>query len=331
MPPPMDGSMSESVVRVDGLVFDYPTQRALFDVSCGVGRATITALVGPNGAGKTTFMRCIAGLETPFAGSVTVAGLDVLAEPRRAHQHIGFLQDFFGLYEDLTVRQCLRFHAAANGIAKSRRNQAVERVAELLNLRSRLDQRAGTLSRGLRQRLAIAQAIIHEPDVILLDEPSAGLDPEARESLSSLLRQLRHAGMTLIVSSHILTELEDYSTHMLILRDGRVVEHCPVSGEEASARRLRLMLSDPVDNLPERLMRHFGVGNVLQADVVPTDGATASFDFTGDLNAQCTLLRDLIGDGLPVAALAEEQRTMHEVYRERLRADGPAEPDRGAA
>ncbi len=322
----MDRLISDSVVTVDGLVFDYPTQRALFSVTCRVDRATITALVGPNGAGKTTLLRCIAGLETPFAGSVSVAGLDVLAEPRRAHQYIGFLQDFFGLYDDLTVRQCLLFHAAANGIGKAARRRAVERTAERLDLQDRLNQTAGTLSRGLRQRLAIAQAIIHEPDVILLDEPAAGLDPEARENLSALLRQLRDGGMTLIVSSHILTELEDYSTHMLILRDGRVVEHCPINGDATAVRRLRLVLSRAVDGLGEALTTRSGVSNVGGADPV-----SASFDFGGDLNAQHNLLSDLLTAGLPVAALSEEQRSMHQVYRERLRRDGSDETGRGAA
>ncbi|MCB9947718.1 MAG: ABC transporter ATP-binding protein [Rhodospirillaceae bacterium] len=310
--------MNAAVVQVDGLIFDYPTQRALFGVDCRVDRGTITALVGPNGAGKTTLMRCMAGLEMPFAGSVVVAGLDVLADPRRAHKHMGFLQDFFGLYDDLSVRHCLEFHAAANGIAPAGRRQAVERTAERLNLRDRLDQRAGTLSRGLRQRLAIAQAIIHEPDVVLLDEPAAGLDPEARESLSQLLRTLSASGMTLIVSSHILSELEDYSTHMLILRDGRVVEHCPISGEPAALRQLRLVLSEPVDDLAATLAARHGVDGVLL-----TGATVASFGFAGDLAAQRRLLADLIGSGLPVAGLAEEVRPMQQVYRDRLRKDGP--------
>ncbi len=310
----------ESVIRVDHLVFDYPGHRALFDVDCRIDRGTITALVGPNGAGKTTLMRCIAGLETPFSGTVTVAGLDVVAEPRRAHRHIGYLQDFFGLYDDLTVRHCLAFHAAANGTAPAALRPAVTRTAERLALQDRLDQRAGTLSRGLRQRLAIAQAIIHEPDVILLDEPSAGLDPEARETLSHLLRGLRDAGLTLIVSSHILTELQDYSTHMLILRDGRVVEHCPIHGETAATRRLRLVLSHPVDDWGGRLASAPGVGDLA------VDGCEAGFTFTGDLSAQHDLLRTLLGAGLPVAALAEEQRSMQEVYRDHLRRDRSGPP-----
>ena len=312
---PIGETSGEGVVRVDDLVFDYPGQRALFGVGCRIDRGTITALVGPNGAGKTTLLRCIAGLETPFSGTVRVAGLDVVEEPRRAHRHTGFLQDFFGLYDDLSVRHCLDFHAAANGTAPALRPQAVARTAERLGLQDRLDQRAGTLSRGLRQRLAIAQAIIHEPDVILLDEPSAGLDPEARETLSSLLRQLRDAGLTLIVSSHILTELEDYSTHMLILQDGRVVEHCPIGGKTVATRRLRLVLSHPVDGWADRLESAPGVTDIA------IDGSGAGFAFAGDLAAQHGLLRHLLEAGLPVAALAEEQRSMQQVYRDHLSRD----------
>ncbi|NJD05295.1 MAG: ABC transporter ATP-binding protein, partial [Methylococcaceae bacterium] len=212
-------------IHVEHLVFEYPNVRALDDVCFAIPTGSITALVGPNGAGKTTLLRCIAALDQPLSGRIQVGDIDVLAEPRLCHRRIGYLSDSFGLYESLTVRQCLSYAAEANGLDHAVVSEAVERTAQRLNLRERLEQKAGELSRGLRQRVAIGQAIIHGPSLVLLDEPAAGLDPEARHHLSQLFRALQADGMTLLVSSHILAELAEYSTGMLVLKDGRIAGH----------------------------------------------------------------------------------------------------------
>ena len=303
-----------AVVQVRDLVYDYPTARALFGVSFDIEPGSITALVGPNGAGKTTLMRCLSALETPYSGSVFVDGLDVEEHPRDIHKRLGFLQDFFGLYDDLSVRQCLDYHAAAHGVVRAERAAAVELSAERLGLADRLGQKAGTLSRGLRQRLAIAQAIIHSPNLLLLDEPASGLDPEARQELSRLLVALRDEGMTLIVSSHILAELEDYSTHMMIMQDGRLTENSAIGDYgQSGAVRLRVVLGEAHDGLAGALGGASGVSAVF------VDGAAASFDFTGDDTGRAGLLRGLVEAGLPVTAFHGEQRSMQDVYLDRLR------------
>ena len=143
------------MIRVEHLIFDYPGHRALDDVSFEIAPGTITALVGPNGAGKSTLMRVCSGLERPFAGRVRLQDIDVHESPREAHQRMGYLPDFFGLYDDMTVRQCLEYRAAAQGVSKQNQCDAVDRAAARMQLTDRLDQRAGELSRGLRQRLAI--------------------------------------------------------------------------------------------------------------------------------------------------------------------------------
>src|SRR5262249_3328121 len=174
--------------------------------------------------------------------------LDVHEGPREAHKRMALLPDFFGVYDDLTVRQCLGYRARAHDVPGERRRAAIERAAEQLGIADRMKDYAGTLSRGLKQRLAIAQAIIHEPRVAMLDEPAAGLDPEARYSLAAVFRGLRADGMTLIVSSHILTELEDYSTNVLAIRDGRIVDLRALqqteAGEASVAMQLRLAAPD---------------------------------------------------------------------------------------
>ncbi len=308
-----------AIVETRDLVYDYPTARALFGVSFAVEPGTITALVGPNGAGKTTLMRCLAALETPFSGTVLVDGLDVEDDPRGIHKRLGFLQDFFGLYDDLTVRQCLAHYAAAHGVPAQFQGEQIELSASRLGIADRLEQKAGTLSRGLRQRLAVAQAIIHKPTLLLLDEPASGLDPEARQELSALLLVLRDEGMTLIVSSHILAELQDYSTHMMIMRDGRITEHSAI-GELAAraAPRLRVEFSEWRDGIAGVLAGADGVSNVSVED------SAASFDFSGDAGERAGLLRKLVEAGHPVSAFHVEQRSMQDVYMDRLR-DGADE------
>lgn len=213
------------MIEVEQLVFDYPGQRALHDVSLHVQAGSVTALVGPNGAGKSTLLRCLAGLQTPLAGRIRVAGVDVRQQPRRAHQQLGYLSDFFGLYEQLDVWQCLCHAAAAQGVPGPDIAQRAQETARALGLEGKLRAYCASLSRGQRQRVAIGQAVVHRPRVLLLDEPASGLDPEARASLAGLFRQFQAQGMTLMVSSHILSELDEYCTHILTLRAGRITQH----------------------------------------------------------------------------------------------------------
>src|SRR5258707_12154217 len=238
------------MLRVEDIIFDYPGRRALDDVSFEIPPGTITALVGPNGAGKSTLMRVCSALDRPFAGHVLLQGLDVHENPREAHRRMGYLPDLFGLYDDMTVRQCLEYRAAAQGVSKSKQCDALEKAAARMQIGDRLGQKAGELSRGLRQRLAIAQATIHNPAFVMLDEPASGLDPEARIGLADALKMLCAEGMTIIVSSDILSELDEYSTHILMIRGGRIVEHASIgaiesAGGERSSIEIELASPDP--------------------------------------------------------------------------------------
>jgi ABC-2 type transport system ATP-binding protein len=308
-----------AMIDIGGLVFDYPGLRALDHVSFALNAETITALVGPNGAGKTTLLRCIAGLDAPFAGTVNVAGVDVLREPRASHRMMGFLPDSYGLYDELTVRQCLLHRAATLGLAGAEQAAAAESAAGRLAIADRMDQKAGTLSRGLRQRLAIAETIVHRPRVLLLDEPASGLDPEARVGLAETLRRLREEGMTVIVSSHILSELEDYSTHMLVLRDGRLVDQRDLAGPvagSAGALRLRLVRSD--ERLEPLLKAEPDVSGLI------LDGLNAHFRFRGDEAARAVLLRRILDAGVAVAEFAAEREGLQAAYMSGVPPKAPA-------
>jgi ABC-2 type transport system ATP-binding protein len=307
------------MIRVEHLIFDYPGHRALDDVSFEVAPGTITALVGPNGAGKSTLMRVCSGLERPFAGRVRLEDIDAHENPREAHRRMGYLPDFFGLYDDMTVRQCLEYRAAAQGVSKAKQCDAVDIAAARMELTGRLGQRAGELSRGLRQRLAIAQATIHNPVFVMLDEPASGLDPEARIGLATALKTLCAEGMTIIVSSHILAELDDYSTHILMIRDGRIVEHAPLS-EIASAGAEHALISIELAEPDARLREILGAIHGLVVE--RADDRSATLSTNGGHVTRQALLKVLVNAGLPVVAFSAEKPRLQDTYLARMRAAG---------
>lgn len=308
------------MIEIRDLVFDYPGHRALDGIDLNIARGAITALVGPNGAGKTTLLRCMAALETPYEGSVVVAGLDTREAPRAIHARLGYLPDFFGLYDALSVRRCLHYAARAHGIAAGAAAGAAEAAAARVGLSDRMEQPAGALSRGLRQRLAIGQAIVHLPAVLLLDEPAAGLDPQARRDLSALLLALKADGMTLVVSSHILAELQDYSDRMVIVDHGRI------AGGEAIALRgvqesVRIVLAAPRADMAGALAR-------AGATVLESDDRHAVATMTGGAEARSALLAMLVGEGFAVSDFTAETRNLEEVYFSKVkpRAPGGGQP-----
>ena len=293
------------MIDIQGLVFEYPGHRALHGVSLTIAEKAITALVGPNGAGKTTLLRCMAALETPYAGRVLIDGLDTREAPRAIHARLGYLPDLFGLYDALSVRRCLHYAARAHGIAAKDAAGAAEGAAARVWLSDRLEQAAGTLSRGLRQRLAIAQAIVHAPQVLLLDEPAAGLDPEARRDLSQLLLSLKGGGMTLVVSSHILAELEDYSDRMVIVTRGHIAGGDSIALRGAT--RLRIRLAAPRDDFKTFLVAR-------GAKIEESNAQQALVALEGGTQERAELLAALVGSGFAVSEFSEDTKALEEIY-----------------
>jgi len=299
------------MIQIRDLVFEYPGHRALHSVSLTIAQGAITALVGPNGAGKTTLLRCMAALETPYAGSVTIDGLDTREAPRAIHARLGYLPDFFGLYDALSVRRCLHYAARAHGIAPNQAAGAAEAAAAKVGLADRMEQAAGALSRGLRQRLAIAQAIVHAPAVLLLDEPAAGLDPQARRDLSQLLLSLRDGGMSLVVSSHILAELEDYSDRMVIVNHGRIAGGQSIALKGSA--RLRIELAAPRGELKDFLVAQ-------GAQIVEASADQALVTISGGQSERAALLAALVRHDFAVSGFAEDARALEDVYFAQVKA-----------
>lgn len=305
------------MIRAENIIFEYPGKRALDNVSFDIKAGGVTALVGPNGAGKTTLMRSIAALDDPFSGHIYVDGIDTQADPRKVHRHIGYLSDFFGLYEDLTVRQSLSYFARAHLIQENEIKNKVDLAIERLNLRQYVNSRASELSRGWRQRLGIAQSIIHEPKLLLLDEPASGLDPEARQSLSELFLALKDQGMTLLVSSHILAELEDYCTDMLLLRDGKIISHdASTASNIDNAKLIVISFTSPATPYVRQVE---AVQYVVEARA---NGNEIHCTFKGTDEEQHQLLSILIKNNMPVTSFAVQEKSLQDIYMDIARQGG---------
>jgi ABC-2 type transport system ATP-binding protein len=299
------------VIEAEGLRREFGDTVAVSDVTFTVEDGAVFALVGPNGAGKTTLLKMLAALLEPTAGTARVCGHDIQDAPREVHACLGFLTDFGGLYENLAVREYLRYFHMAYRLPAGTRSQRIDEVLSLVGLTTQADSAIDTLSRGMRQKLSLARTLLHDPRLLLLDEPASGLDPGARHDMQGLLRTLARRGKTIIVSSHILAELEDYCSHVAILDHGSLI--FAGSLEEArrslgKGRRVRLRALSGMDEAIGILGVRKGVEDVQRS------GDEASFEFQGDDAAAAELLRALVERGVGVVAFAEAAGTIQDSY-----------------
>lgn len=211
------------MIRIDGLRKSYGALAALDRVSLHVERGAVHGLIGPNGAGKTTMIRIIAGLLAPDEGRVTVDGVCVTDDPMAARSLVGWMPDFFGVYGELTAAEYIRFFGEAHGVEAAALAHRTPELLERVGLSHKAGERVGDLSRGMIQRLVFARALVHDPPVLLLDEPASGLDPRARVELRGIVRTLAAEGKTILVSSHILAELSEMTDRIAIIEKGRLV------------------------------------------------------------------------------------------------------------
>ena len=211
------------IVEAHGLVKRYPGTLAVGGVDLEIPAGEIFGLVGPNGAGKTTMLRMLATLLLPTSGDALIAGESVTRNPQAVRRVIGYMPDSFGVYDDMKVWEYLDFFGRCYGLGPARRKRMIGDLLELVDLAAKRDAYVLSLSRGMQQRLCLAHALVHDPQVLLLDEPASGLDPRARVELRELLRELRTLGKTIVISSHILPELEELCTSVAIVDRGRVL------------------------------------------------------------------------------------------------------------
>jgi ABC-2 type transport system ATP-binding protein len=279
----------------------------------------IFGLVGPNGAGKTTALKMICGLLVPTSGRVSVNGLDVERRPEAVQRHIGYLADFFSLYDDLKVSEYLDFFARAYKIEPADIPERIAQVVAWMGLESKRDAFISGLSRGMKQRLGIARAVIHDPPVLVLDEPASGLDPKARVELKQLLKELNRQEKTILISSHVLVDLEEICTSVAILEKGHLLRSgklAAVMQESAgTSRRIRVRLAAPGFPLAGWLATRSDVEDVRTELVnAAPRSAEAEFGFAGSDAELADLVRALIGAGASVCAVEPHTESFEQIY-----------------
>jgi ABC-2 type transport system ATP-binding protein len=299
------------VISAEDLTKVYGQRTALDHVSFEVPEGEIFGFVGPNGAGKTTTLRILAALLEPTSGHASIDGTDVVQNPGRVHTRIGYMPDFFGVYDQLTVAEYLDFYAACYRQPKERRTKIVGELLELIGLTDRRDQLVDTLSRGLKQRLCLARALVHDPVVLLLDEPASGLDPRARVEMREILKELRGMGKTIIISSHILPELTELCTMIGIIDHGRMratgLVQDVIRGLSAD-RRLRITVvgaREPAIAILEPLE------SVRRVDVA---NGTIEATYEGDDSTAADILQALTAGGIKVSAFSQVDGGLEEAF-----------------
>ncbi len=289
------------MIAVEQLTKTYGSRSALDHVSFEVPEREIFGFVGPNGAGKTTTLRILAALLEPTDGKAYIDGSDVTKDREKVHTKIGYMPDFFGVYDQLTVGEYLDFYAACYRQPKRRRQKIVDDLLALVGMTERKNQLVDTLSRGLKQRVCLARSLVHDPAVLLLDEPASGLDPRARVEMREILKELQGMGKTIIISSHILPELTELCTMIGIIDHGRMRATGSVRDVIArlsSGRRLRITVIDERDAALEILTP---LASVRHAEAV--NGAIEA-DYDGDEKTASDILVALTGAGIRVSSFA---------------------------
>ena len=291
---------------------EYDDLVAVQDLSLTIPQAEIFGLIGPNGAGKTTTIRMACGLLAPTTGRALINNIDVAQEPEKAQRSIGYLSDFFAVYEDLKVWEYLDYFAHAYKVEESRIPDRINEVIAQVSLEVKRDVMIRGLSRGMKQRLGIARAIIHQPKVLVLDEPASGLDPKARLELRNLLRSLCDQGTTILISSHILTELEGFCTSIGIMEKGAMVRSGRIEEVTAAANPARDIRLSWIGDNAEGIQRELSASP--QISNVQINGSAGTFQFAGSEEDLAALLAKLVSSGVRVKSFSEIKQTVEDLY-----------------
>jgi ABC-2 type transport system ATP-binding protein len=285
---------------------------AVDDLSFSIGKGEVFGFIGPNGAGKSTTIRFLATLLRPTTGEGRVAGHSVVNDPMAVRRVIGFMPDDFGVYDGMKVWEFLDFFAVAYEIPYSYRKKIIGEVLELLDLTHKRDDYVNGLSKGMKQRLCLAKTLVHDPPVLILDEPASGLDPRARLEMKALLNELRGMGKTILVSSHILSELADFCTSIGIIERGKLLAAGSIQEIQRQLRSHRVLKVHVLDESTNRAASILGDDPAVRT--VELFDHTITAEFEGQDEDMARLLGRLIGEGIRVNSFAEEPLSLEEVF-----------------
>jgi ABC-2 type transport system ATP-binding protein len=289
----------------------YGNLAALVDLDLVIEAGDIFGFIGPNGAGKTTTMRILVTLLEPSRGQAFIDGLDITKKGKEVRRIVGYMPDFMGIYDDLKVFEYLEFFAAAFSIEPKKRKSIVEGVLELTDLQTKKSFTVDSLSRGMQQRLGLARVLIHDPKVLVLDEPASGLDPRARIEIRELLRELKRMGKTIMISSHILSELEEICDHVGIIEHGRLV----FSGTMEEIRQQMGVQSKVRVRVANNQQRAIELLSALpQVQDVQPAGVYIAVTLHKDQNTDGIIARALVSGGIDIVSLEPQQVKLDEAF-----------------
>jgi len=299
------------VIQIEHLTKEYKGLTAVKDLSLNLEAGDIFGFIGPNGAGKTTTIKMLATLLKPTSGKALIDGIDVVEHPEAVRGRIGYMPAFFGIYDDMRVWEYLDFFAGAYRLPKAQRPRIIDDVLSLTDLGGKKDSYVEELSTGMKQRLCLAKTLIHDPKVLLLDEPASGLDPRARIEIKELFKELKAMGKTIIISSHILPELADFCNKVGIIERGEMLVSGDVQDimdQVTGGRTLEIRLLDGLDKAADLLADAPGVRAVRAVD------SHLQVDFAGSPEAQADLNTLLISQGLRVLAFSEQAMDLEDIF-----------------
>jgi ABC-2 type transport system ATP-binding protein len=306
-----DNAQTESMIKLENVSKYYKTFPAVNDLNLEIGRGEVFGFIGPNGAGKTTTIKMLATLMLPSEGKLSVGGYDIVREPREVRRIIGYMPDSFGVYEDLLAWEYLDYFAALYHLNLAQRKRAIDDVLELTDLTIKRDAQVMSLSRGMKQRLCLAKTLLHDPAVLLLDEPASGLDPHARIEIRELIRELCRMGKTVLVSSHILTELADFCTSIGIIEAGRLLAAGRI--DEITAKLAGnvvieiIVKGDPALALAALAERPEVKGSTC-------DGRTIHAEFSGQPDEVDELLEYLVNRGVRLLGFTRTEANLEDIF-----------------
>ncbi len=300
------------MLRIENLCKNYGKFRAVNDLNLHIPKGEIFGFVGPNGAGKTTTMRIICGLLDATSGKVYADGIDVINRPKELKRKIGYMPDFFGVYDDLKVMEYLEFYASIYNIKGADSRKICQDLLELVDLTDKKDFYVDSLSRGMKQRLCLARSLVHNPDLLILDEPASGMDPRARIEMKEILRTLKSMGKTILVSSHILPELAELCTAIGIIEKGRIVMSGTVDEITRKVYHTQTIRIKVIDGLEEAIRILQEYPDIDGVNPVGDNEVEASFN--GDEVFMNALLVRLIQNNVPVTAFNQLNGNLEDIF-----------------
>lgn len=299
------------MLAITDLVKRFGKFTAVDGLNMQIENGSIFGFVGPNGAGKTTTMKIMAGLLRMTSGNVEINGISVSTDPRMLRKKIGYMPDFFGVYDDLKVTEYMDFYAGTYYIPYKERPELVDSLLDIVNLSDKKNAYVDSLSRGMKQRLCLARAMIHDPEILILDEPASGLDPRARVEMKEVLKQLRTLGKTVIISSHILPELSEMCTQVGIIDHGKLVTQGSIEEIRRLLMNKRVLVIKPLSE-KERLRKI--VEEQPKAEEITENVDTVEFAFDGDDEEISKLLFTIVNQGVPIVDFHEKEGNLEEIF-----------------